>query len=79
MDGRFRNDGVQIGVIVGPSIVIEVIVKKASNDANIPMDWCYVGGRGIVYAIGNEDHIDLAKRHLRMNMPQYDILHVKYL
>ena len=70
MDDRFSSDdSVNIGVIAGPAVVVEVIVKKASMDCGVPMDWHYCGGRGVVYALGNHKQVAKAKQELWLNMP----------
>lgn len=65
MDERFMSkEAVQIAIMAGPCLVIEMIVKEASLNSNVPMDWCYMGGRAIVMAIGDEKQIQKAKDNL---------------
>lgn len=72
-DSSISKEGVQIAIVAGPSVVIEIIVKKASINCNIPMDWHYVGGRGVVYAKGTEEDIQKAKLELRVCMPIHNL------
>lgn len=73
MDDAFNN-ATQICIISAPAIVIEIIVKKASIDSNVPMDWHYFGGRAIVYGIGDEKQIAEAKQQIWLSLPQSNLL-----
>lgn len=59
-----------IARINGPAVVIEAIVQKASLNCNIDMDWCYSGGRGFIFADGDNE---MARRELFLAMPQSDL------
>lgn len=61
-----------VATISGPSIVIEIIVKVASVECGIPMDWNYVGGRGIIWT-KNQKNIKNCRRSLALNVPQSDL------
>jgi len=69
MNKRF-NKAHPAATISGPSIIIEMVVKKASLDSKIPMDWYYVGGRGIVYTLGD---VKESRKHLFLNIPQSNL------
>ena len=59
-----------VAIIAGPCLVVEFIVKNASIDSGIPMDWHYCGGRGIVYALGDRAK---ARHALWLSCPQSDL------
>lgn len=42
-----------VAVLAGPAIVIEVIVRRASEESGIAMDWGYVGGRAVIHSKGD--------------------------
>lgn len=65
--------GTSIGVICGPSIIVEMVVKNASLKADVPMDWHYSGGRGIVYAKGSKEQIKKAVQELEFSIPRLSI------
>jgi hypothetical protein len=56
--------------INGPTAVIEVIVRKASKDSGIPMDWCYQGGRGFIQSLGGRIE---SRNALFRALPQTDL------
>lgn len=62
---KFDN-AAPVALLTGPAIVIEMIVKKASLDSGIDMDWHYAAGRGIVYSLGDADQ---SRRALHDSMP----------
>jgi hypothetical protein len=69
MSSEFDN-AEQVAIVAAPAVIIEVIVKKASLTSGIPMDWCYFGGRGIVYALGD---VEKAKKELRYCIPMHNL------
>lgn len=69
MSSKFDN-AEQVAIIAAPAVIIEVIVKKASLNSGIPMDWHYFGGRGIVYALGD---VKKAKEELWLCMPTHNL------
>jgi len=42
-----------VAILTGRTPVIEAVVRTAVEDSGIPMDWHYVGGRGIVRSAGD--------------------------
>ena len=66
-------DAKQIAVIAGDAIIIEIIVKKASLDSDVPMDWHYAGGQGVVYAKGTKKELEKAKENLWLCLPVHDL------
>ena len=68
-----EHDAKQIAVIAGDAIIIEIIVKKASLDSDVPMDWHYAGGQGVVYAKGTKKELEKAKENLWLCLPVHDL------
>lgn len=62
-----------IAIISAPAVIIDVIVKKASLDSGVPMDWSYSGGRAFVYALGDAASVKAAKLRLWLCMPQHNL------
>lgn len=59
-----------VAVLAGPSLIVEIIVRHASIESGIEMDWGYVGGRAIVHAKGDRRK---ARRALFMAVPDSDL------
>lgn len=66
---QFRNCEA-IAILAGPAPVIEVIVKNAADDCGIDMDWGYMAGRAMVYALGDKAK---ARRALFLSVPQSNL------
>jgi hypothetical protein len=73
--GKKFKDCTPCAMIAGPAVVIEVIVKQASYASGIEMDWGYVGGRGLVYALGERK---AARSALFSAMPQSDLTQLDF-
>ena len=69
--GKKFKGCVPVAMLAGPAVVIEVIVKNASAESGIEMDWGYTGGRGFVYALGDRK---AARSALLDSMPQSDLM-----
>lgn len=69
LDPKF-NRASPVAVICAPCVIVEVVVKEASLTSDIPMDWGYCGGRGIVYALGDRAK---AREALMLACPQTDL------
>ena len=69
MSSKF-DKATQVAIISGPAIVVEMIVKAASVESKIPMDWHYFGGRGVVYALGDRAE---ARKALALHLPTSDL------
>lgn len=52
----------------GPAVVIEFVVKKASTNSGIKMDWFYTGGRAYVYT-SDIYNIEKAKMAIEFAIP----------
>lgn len=59
-----------VATICAPSIIVEMIVKKASVESGIEMDWCYFGGRGAVFSLGDKKK---SRSALWLNLPVTDL------
>ena len=66
---KFKNC-IGVAILDGPAPVIEVIVKNASAESGIEMDWGYIAGRGVVYALGDKKK---ARNALVMSFPQSNL------
>jgi len=62
MPPRF-NKAKYVAMLSGPSICIEAIVFSACKDSGIDMDWCFLGGRAIVYSLGDVEESKKAIFH----------------
>ena len=66
---QFKNC-VGVAILAGPAPVVEVIVKNAAAESGIDMDWGYIGGRAVVYALGDKRK---ARQALFMSFPQSNL------
>jgi len=61
-----------VATICAPSVILEMIVKNASIDCGIVMDWSYSGGRGVVWTDKCEN-IKRCRKELYHNIPTTDL------
>lgn len=57
-----------------PSNAMEKWVQNVAQEANVPVDWHFAGGRACVLALGNKEEIQRAKDAVKKLMPEHDRL-----
>jgi hypothetical protein len=74
LDQRF-NEGDAVAIMAGPSVVIEVIVRKVSADTGVELDWGYSGGRAGIYVLpsATKEQILKVKSGLFCAIPQSNL------
>ena len=74
LDPRFKG-ALYIAAISAPAVVIEAIVRKASTESGVLMDWSYEGGRGFVRALpGEMNWRSSAQRAIEAALPVYQVI-----
>ncbi len=58
---KIVQDGVVVGITHGSCDLVEALVRRANSMSQHEMDWGYIGGRAIIYTLGDPDkaYIDL--------------------
>jgi len=70
----FQNGIVVMVTHTIPALDLEIWVRKIAEESGQQVDWHYVGGRAVIKAIGNIDHIQEVIEKL---LPEHDLLYKK--
>ena len=59
-----------VAMLSGPAVCIEMIVRKASEESGIEMNWGYAGGRAFIHSLGDRGQ---CRKALLLALPESDL------